>query len=529
MERIEFTESHLRKKSLVSFLALTSTLIFALTSSFAFAGVSTSDPIWDWKYDAIERLSLATGENTVLNTRPISRLEMAKMVLRAADRVEVDDEYYKVLLKRLEEDLSEEIKGLKDGISGEFSVKPLRWVRAKAVHTDSPVQIENDYGFKGGNLSIRGEASTSGRWGSIGYELRPQYNLYKAEAKDEVEDKLDIHSGYVVAWLKNIEIEIGRDALWWGPGRRGNWVLTNNAPAFEMIKLSNAVTTTPPLPLSFMGNTRVTALLGKISKQTVNYIDNGIPVTDNKEPLFVGGRLDFSPSRYIELGVSQGVELIDRGGSGYSFDYISKTFIPTYGSNEEEDTSGPVANRVTAFDVSLNMGGDHNLMKELGLKGMKVYWTWGGETMVSDELTKLPRTCFTSNLFGLYLDNGRTELSMEYSTSFDAKVSWYDHYQFTEGYRNEGFVLGHTQGAGNRKDMFLSISHPLTDSIVPRLHFERKDWHSGGGQVSVENDFGLSIDLFGKRGEKIGISYEYRDSDSNASNNIWMLDMLYRF
>ncbi len=500
-----------------------------LITASAFGEVSTSDPLWDWKYDAIERLSLATGENTVLNTRPISRLEMAALVQRIAAKVEVDDDYYKVLLKRLEEDLSEEIKSINEGPSGDLSVKPLRWVRAKAVHTDSPVQLENDYGFRGGDLSIRGEASTSATWGSVGYELRPQYNLYKAEAKDEVEDKLDIHSGYVVAWLKNIEIEVGKDALWWGPGRRGNWVLTNNAPAFEMIKLSNAVTTTPPWLLSFMGNTRFTALLGKISKQTVNYIDNGMPVTDNKEPLFVGGRLDFSPSRYIELGVSQGVELIDRGGSGYSFGYISKTFIPTYGSNEEEDTSGPVANRVTAFDISLNVGRDHNFMKELGLKGMKIYWTWGGETMVSDKQTKLPRTCFTSNLFGLYIDNGRTELSMEYSTSFDAKVSWYDHYQFTEGYRNEGFVLGHPQGAGNRKDMYLSIAHPLTDSIVPRLHFERKDWQSGGDQVSMENDFGLSVDFFGKRGEKIGISYEYRESDSNASNNIWMVDMLYRF
>ena len=499
----------------------------------AFGEVSTSDPLWDWKYDAIERLSLATGENTVLNTRPISRLEMAGLVQRIAAKVEVEAEakndYYRVLLKRLEEDLKEEIKDINEGTVEGLRIKPLRWVRAKAVHTDSPVQLENDYGFKGGDLSIRGEASTSGTWGFLGYELRPQYNLYKAEAKDEVEDKLDIHSGYVVAWLKNIEIEVGKDSLWWGPGRRGNWVLTNNAPAFELIKLSNAVTTTPPGPLSFMGNTRFTALLGKISKQTINYIDNGLTVTENKEPLFVGGRLDFSPSRYIELGVSQGVELIDRGGSGYSFDYISKTFIPTYGSNEEEGSSGPVANRVTAFDISLNMGGDHNLMRELGLKGMKVYWTWGGETMVSDERTKLPQTCFTSNLFGLYLDNGRTELSMEYSTSFDAKVSWYDHYQFTEGYRNEGFVLGHPRGAGNKKDMFISISHPLTDNIVPRLHFARKDWHSAGNQVPVENDFGLSVDLFGKRGEKIGISYEYRDSDSNASNNIWMLDMLYRF
>ena len=500
-----------------------------LSVSPSFAGVSISDPLWDWKYDAIERLSLAFGENTVSNTRPYSRFEMAAMVLRISARageLGSDGDYLKAILSRLEEDLKEEIKGINEGNVEGLKIKPLRWVRAKTVHTDSPVQLENDYGFKGGKLSIRAEASTSGTWDFIGYEIRPEYNLYR---DDTNEDKLDLHSGYIVAWLNNIEIEVGKDSMWWGPGRRGNWVLTNNAPAFELIKVSNAVTTIPPGFLKYLGDTKFTVFLGKISEQAVSYIDNGVTVTEKKKPLFAGFRLDIAPSRYIELGASQGIEFIDRRGGGYSFDYISKTFIPTYGSNEDEATSGPVANRVTAFDVSLNIGGDHNFMKELGLKGMKVYWTWGGETMVTDELTKLPRTCFTSNLFGLYLDNGRTELSMEYSSSFDAKVSWYDHYQFTEGYRNEGFVLGHPQGAGNKKDIFLSITHPLTDSIVPRLHFERKDWHSGDNQVPMENDFGLSVDLFGKRGEKIGISYEYRDSDSYASNNIWMLDMQYRF
>ncbi|MDO8444813.1 MAG: capsule assembly Wzi family protein [Deltaproteobacteria bacterium] len=502
------------------------TLALTLSSSFAFAEVSTSDPLWDWKYDAIERLSLATGENTVLNTRPISRLEMAGLVQRIAAKVEVDDNYYKVLLKRLEEDLSEEIKGINEGPSRDLSVKPLRWVRAKAVHTDSPVQLENDYGFKGGNLSIRGEASTSGTWGFLGYELRPQYNLYR---DDTDEDKLDLHSGYVVAWLKNIEIEVGRDSLWWGPGRRGNWVLTNNAPAFEMIKLSNAVTTIPPGPLSFMGNTRFTAFLGRLSEQEISYIDNGAPVTEAKKPLFAGFRLNFSPSRYVEIGGAQTVEFIDRGGRGYSLDYISKTLIPSYGGNEEEALSGPVANRITSMDLAVKIDGQHDFMKFLGLEGMKIYWEVGGESVTRDMTTNVPRFANTSNIFGLYLDTGRTDFRAEYASTYDASTKWYDHYQFTEGYRNEGFVLGHPQGAGNRKDLFLSISHPVTDSIVPRLHFERKDWHSGGGQVSVENDFGLSVDLFGKRGEKIAISYEYRDSDSNASNNIWMLDMLYRF
>lgn len=457
----------------------------------------------------------------------MSRLEMATMVLRlSAKSIELESsgDYLKALLNRLEYDLKEEIESKNSGTTGDMKIKPLRWIRAKAVHSDNPFQLENDYGFKAGYLSLRGELSTSGTLDFLGYELRPQYNLYRDDQND---DQADLHSGYLVIWLKNLEIEVGKDSLWWGPGRHGNWVLTNNAPAFELIKISNAVTTVPRWPLSFMGDTRFTAFLGKISEQTVEYVNNGITITENKEPLFAGFRLDFSPSRYLELGVSQGVEFIDRGDRGYSLDYLRQVFLPSYGSNEEEAASGPVTNRVTAFDISLNMDGDHGFMKSLNLKGMKVYWTWGGETMVTNDLTGLPQTCFTANLFGFYLDSGRTELRAEYASNFDAGTSWYQHYQFKEGYRNKGFVLGHHM-EGDSKDFFLSLSHPLTDNMITTLHFDREEQKNT--PVFREDAYGLSVDAFSKRGGKITISYEYRDGDNPESiNQVWAAEGVYRF
>lgn len=507
-------------------------LVLTLSSSLAFAGVSTSDPLWDWKYDAIERLSLAFGERTVSNTRPMSRLEMADMVLRISakgDEHGSDGDYFKVLLRRLEEDLKEEINVINDGTVKKLKIKPLRWVRAKVVHTDSPLQLENDYGFKSDKLSMRGEVSTSGTWSSLGYEIRPEYNFIHGETDTS---QFDLHSGYIVLWLKNLEVEVGKDSLLWGPGRRGNWVLTNNAPAFELIKVSNAVTTVPFWPLGFMGDTKFVAFLGRISEQTESYKINAATVKERKKPLLAGGRLDFSPSKYLELGVAQTIEFIDRDGRGYSYDYLRDTLLPTYNDNEEEANSGPVANRVTAFDITLNVGGDHGFMKKAGLKGMKAYWTWGGETMVS-QTNGLPATCFTGDLFGLYLDGGRTEFRAEYASNFDAGASWYDHYQFTEGYRNEGFVLGHPQGAGNRKDTFISVSHAVTDNIGTTAHFDGKEWNNwnyGGNQVFRENDFGLSVAAFGKRGEKVGISYEYRDGeDPQNINQIWMLEVVQKF
>lgn len=503
-------------------------IIILFSVNLSLAEVSISDPLWDWKYDAIERLALAFGERTVSNTRPVSRLEMAGMVLRISVRAgdsRTDDDYLKILLKRLEDDLKEEIKGINDGTTGALEIKPFRWARVKAVHTDTPLRLENDYGFNGGKLSLRGEVSTSGKWDVVAYDIRPEYNLYR---DDTNEDKVDLHSGYVVAWLKNFEIEMGKDALWWGPGRHGNWVLTNNAPAFELIKLSNAVTTVPPWPLSSMGDTKLTAFLGRLSEQRISYLDGGMMVEEYKRPMFAGVRLDFSPSRYFEIGAAQTIQFIDRGGRGYSFGYLRDTFLPTYNENETEDKTGPVANRVQAFDVTLNLDGRHDFMKALSLRGMKFYWTWGGETMVK-ETNGLPATCFTGNLFGLYLDTGRTEIRSEYAANFDAGASWYDHYQFTEGYRNEGFVLGHPQEAGNAKDIFISISHAVTDTVVATVHFDGKEWRTGGA-ISRENDYGVSVDVFGKKGQRFGVSYEYRGGEASGNgNNLLAVEAVQRF
>lgn len=493
-------------------------MALTLSSTFAFAEVSTSDPLWDWKYDAVERLLLASGERAVSNTRPMSRIEMAKLVLKVSAKSEELGDYLNVLLRRLKEELSEEINGLNEGTSGVLSVKPLRWVRAKAVHSDSPVQIENDYGYKGGNLSIRGEASTSGTWGSIGYELRPQYNLYRDK---EYDDRFDLHSGYLVVWLKNVEIEVGKDSMWWGPGRHGAWLLTNNSPAFDLIKISNANTTTPPWPLKFMGDTRFTAFLGRISEQNMSYIDNGISVQERREPLFGGFRLNFSPSRYIEFGASQAVQFIDRGGRGYSFDYLRRTFIPSWEDNEAEASSGPVANRLTSTDLTINFGHDQGFMKRLGLKGLKIYWEQGGETMGMYDF-KLPHITTVSNLYGLYLDNGKTDFRVEYAFNYDAKGAWYNHYQFTEGYKNDGFYIGHNHS----QSLFLNVSRPAVENVVASLYFERGQQNWG---LPFEDTVGLSVDAFIGKKSKVKAAYEYMDSASNTSNNILVLDLLYSF
>jgi len=518
-------------------LALTLALAISLTSNSASAEVSTSDPLWDWKYDAIERLSLAFGESTVSNTRPMSRLEMAGIVLRLAAKVEDEDDYYRVLLKRLEDDLNDEIESKNSRSTSDLKIKPLRWVRVKAVHSDEPFQLENDYGFKAGDVSIRGEASTSGTWGSVGYELRPQYNLFR---DDEDDDEFDLHSGYLVLWLKNLEVKVGKDAMWWGPGRHGAWLMTNNAPAFDLIKLSNAVTAVPAGILSFLGDTKFTVFLGRLSEQEIVYNDKGVTVEEKKKPLLAGLRLNFSPGKYLELGASQTIQFIDRGGRGYSAGYLKDVFLSSWESNEEEAASGAVANRITSIDATINIDGDHDFMRFFHLKGMKIYYEHGGETMNHDSIywlggLRIPSLQNTATLQGIYLDTGKLDLRVEYATNYYSTADWYDHYQFRYdrdqvkgGYRNDEFIIGHHMG-GYSRDLFLNLSHPFTEDIAATLHFDRKEQRTGG-PIFREDAYGLSIDAFMKRGRKVGLSYEYRERDNPEDiNHVWTVEGVYKF
>lgn len=507
------------------FKALCLTLALTLSSTLVFAEVSISDPLWDWKYDAIERLSLALGKKGISNTRPFSRAEMAAIVLRfssGANDMGTESDYLAGVLNRLKDDLSEEIEDINNQTTSDWKIKPTRWIRATVAHSNFPTQIENNYGFKSGNISARGEASTSGTWGSIGYELRPQYNLYRDKEND---DRFDLHSGYLVVWLKNVEIEVGKDSMWWGPGRHGAWLITNNSPAFDLIKISNAKTTIPPWPLKFMGDTRFTAFLGRISEQNISYKDNGTQVQERREPLFGGFRLNFSPSRYVEFGASQAVQFINRRGQTYSFDNLRKTFIPSWEDNEAEAADGPLANRITSTDLTINIGQDHNFMRSLGLKGLKVYWEQGGETLGKSNIkddSKIPQVTNVSNLYGVYADTGKADFRVEYAFNYDAKGAWYNHYQFTEGYKNDGFYIGHNHS----QSLFLNVSRPLADNAITSIYFERgqQNW-----SLPWEDTVGLSVDAFIGKKSKVKASYEYMDSEGNTSNNILILDLLYRF
>ena len=151
--------------SVLLILCISSTL-----SSYGHAADRTDVPLrnwsgfaihWNWTYDAIKKLVLAgLTDRAVLNTKPMTRLEMARIVAQAiakitgdeggqyADRQDLEDTLYRLL-----DEFQPELAGL--GVEaalqqgqppGFFQIKPLDKLQTRAAYSKENYDLENQSG-----------------------------------------------------------------------------------------------------------------------------------------------------------------------------------------------------------------------------------------------------------------------------------------------------------------------------------------------------------------------------------------------
>lgn len=522
-----------KRNSLLTTVALLVALFTA--SASAFEGASISDPVWDWKYDAIERLVAAAGKTgeTVLNTRPYSRIEMARQALLldeyfgAADGGKRNSRppnwYHAALLGRLKAELTREIALLRDSSNPETYWKGPRYIRFQGARADIPYQIQNQNGFAVNSYSMRLESSFAVESGTVAAEIRPL--LYY---KDEAQAGAGLAAGYLQFRKNNWGLEIGRDSMWWGPGRRGADIMSNHAPAFTMLKLQ----TFEPSDIWLLGSTRALLFIGNTSSQPVQMVvqeaAGKIIHVENREPVIMGFRVDFSPFPWLELGVSHVVQVTNRSGEQYQATDLLQLVVPDWAKNEESGYKGLVNNHLQAVDMALTFGRDAGFVEYLGMEAVKLYIEYGGEAVYFNSSEGLWLQ-FPQVIYGLHLDFGGTDLRVEYATNSDT-VEWYRHYQFTEGYRNDGFVMGHHMG-GFAKDLTVDLGFALDGENKVGLHYERHDHFmvgtsttgGGGDYERILGNHSRAVLSCGYFNNYLGNSYD------GAANTVVSLDYQFNF
>ncbi|MGE5294488.1 MAG: capsule assembly Wzi family protein [Solirubrobacterales bacterium] len=466
-------------------------IIVALSALPSSALVSTNVPLGHWSYDAVDKLA-AYGliDSAMLTIRPMSRVEMARHVGQAMlslERMDDAPEILRAIVDRLKEEYDGELIliGLAEGWHGESFIKPLEDPYVRYLYADRTPNLENVQGdeFRRGS-NYRAGLATRGVVDRFAYYLRPEY-------VDSAETDADARlvEGYGKVMLGPIEVEAGKDSLWWGPGRHGSMLMSSNAEPFTMISVANPQPVQLPWIFRALGPVRGQWFLAQLEEDR-----------DYPNAKFSGIRLSAKPHPLVELGASR---VVIFGGHGMpevdAFDYAKMFFAL---SEQAEN------NQLAGFDASLLVPlRDFSL-----LRSIRLYADIAGE----DESGGLPSKW--GDLFGVQFNDlfktGRTDLRVEYANDHVSGFHdlFYTHSVYTSGYTYEGRVIGHHMGT-NSSDLFVQLSHYLTKDLVLDLSFDRQTSDLTTEEEASLDIYEAGLTFFASKDWRVEAAYRYESAE----------------
>ncbi|MGB9464909.1 MAG: capsule assembly Wzi family protein [Candidatus Acidiferrum sp.] len=328
-------------------------------------------PLDSWIYPLFDRL-IATGaiNDAILGMRPWTRLECARMVAEAGDRLQ--DASPQSMSVRLYDSLRKEFVPELALLAGGSN----RAIHLESVYgrfTDisgSPLTdgyhfgqtLYNDFGrpFQQGFSSVNGLSgwATSGRWvvyarGEFQHAPSgPENSLAVQNAIDAIDDNPGLPASpqpernqarlldaYVGLNLANWQLSYGQESQWWGPGESGPLLFTNNAAPVRMFHIDRVSPFHLPWIGRYLGPMRWDAFFGRLQGNLLS-----------PAPFFHGEKISFKPTPNLEFGFTRTVEV---GGEGrpFTLDRLFLTYFSTTSYVEKPANRDP-GKRDGGFDFS---------------------------------------------------------------------------------------------------------------------------------------------------------------------------------
>jgi len=179
----------------------------------------------DWTYMAIEKLVTAGLVGPwVLNTKPMSRIEMARIVTTALRKIQEDQigrfskrTDLEPVLYNLMEELTPELEAMavrsgEDQYAGQpwVTFQPLSHLQARGFYTTGDINPENSQGL---NLARRFS-------GTVGFDSYLQFSDFLSAyispefQVDEQQQDGRIVEGYLKLKYNNLAFQLGRESIW---------------------------------------------------------------------------------------------------------------------------------------------------------------------------------------------------------------------------------------------------------------------------------------------------------------------------
>ncbi|MEO8315503.1 MAG: capsule assembly Wzi family protein [Pseudomonadota bacterium] len=318
-----------------------------------------------------------------------------------------------------------------------------RVVAATTIHEDAAEWRIREVSATGGQPGLLRHEGTLGRENfelkTTGGATTDRYNITLSatgvlDASDGQEIRFD-GSDITVRW-GNWLLSANQMDRWWGPGRDGSLILSNNARPMPALSLDRVRSLPVDLPVvRWLGPWRFSGFLG--------LMENHRPDVDR--PLFMGMRLSFKPAPIFEFGMSRTAQFC---GKGRRCDL--KTFGRMLIGDDNrgmrglpDDPDAEPGNQMAGFDV--------RVVSPFRALPVALYAQEIGEDNSSTGIPERYLGLFGGETWFL-LDSGSVlRAHIEYANT---KVKWYNSeieydaaYRqgiFFAGYRYRGRNIGHT-------------------------------------------------------------------------------------
>jgi hypothetical protein len=305
---------------------------------------STYVELDSWIYPAIERLS-AQGviHYDFLGLRPWTRRAIYHMLGSAASGSESTAE----LLQAIRNELFREVPVGADQVGRDIfleSVYSRTQVIAGTPLNDSyhfGQTLANDFGRPYGHgwqqvsgFETRAEHGRLSLFVRGEYQRSPSVPAYNATVAGIIaiqdsnpiqtysdrpaRDEFRLLDTYASVELLGQQFSFGKQSYWWGPGSASSMMLSDNAEPFYGFRIDRTLPLYIPLVSKLLGPFRYDNFFGKLSGHLYP-----------RQPWFYGQKINFSPTRNLELGFSRDAVIAGDGSTPLTFGTFWQSFTST--------------------------------------------------------------------------------------------------------------------------------------------------------------------------------------------------------
>ena len=308
-------------------------------------------------------------------------------------------------------------------------IRPFHDAELRLFYVEEPFSTFNDQGRQleeGFNLHLSDRAVLRA-YDHLLLSAEPELSFIETEDRDvngrarDQETTLRFQELSASARWGGGEITVGRMPLWWGPGRHGSLLISNNARPFDMIRLG---TGGPQLLPGFLG------YLGLVQLETIfTRLEQSRAISD---PYLWGMRVSSRVNPYLEIGASRTAQF---GGEGRSVSL--GTIYNVWRADTENDVDDP-GNQLASIDA--------RVIVPWSIQPFELYTEYGGADEANGFLSK------EAFIVGLYFPRIGScdlfELTFEFANttvSGDREI-WYTSRNYPDGYTYHERIIGHHVG-----------------------------------------------------------------------------------